>query len=216
MATKTAEVDTLQEQIVKLRNEGHKWADIADAVGVPPGKCMLEYDRATIPARDRVKNATPEKIVELRDSGLSWGKIMAMTGLPETKARSMYTEGSGIDTLGHRIGKGGRFPGNGQDADGQRVKPAKGTTKKTVAPSAAVVALTELVDADDLEGVQNAITGRALKLADGEVVKIRSVRAVKNGAVLVVNDETSKARVLKLANIVGISKRAVVKAAAKE
>jgi hypothetical protein len=205
--------DTLSEKIVQLRNEGVKWAEITDATGIPPGKAMLMYDKATITPKERIKNPTPALIQKARDGGMSWGKIMAATDLPETKVRSMYTEATGTETLGHRIGKGGRFPGNGADVDGKKVKPAAGKTKKTVAPSAAVIQLNELVQADDLEGVQNMLTGRAVKLGtDGEVVKIRAVKAVKNGAVQIVNDETGKARVLKVANIVGVSKAKVVKA----
>jgi len=211
MPSRTKEVDpqaAVDEKIVQLRNDGAKWADIAEAVGLPSGKCMFRYDVATLPKKDRIANATAADVQRLRDEGVSWGKIAALTGYPESRARTLYEEAGGT-ALGHRIGKGGRYP-KGADLNGEP-RPAKKAagSKKAAAPAKAVdnALVIELAEKqEDLAAVQDLITARALRLANGDVIKVRSVKAVKNGAVQVVDDETGKARAVKVANINQISK----------
>lgn len=123
------------DQVVKLRKEGRRWVEIAEALGKTEGVCIQLWDinEAAVNAkkaggRKLILEPTPKDIVKLRNENLSWGKIVALTGgIPESKVRALAEQG-GLDPKGHRIGRGGRRPGS-TNGDGAPARAA-GTTKK--------------------------------------------------------------------------------------
>lgn len=224
MSTRTPKAVSFDEkelkEIVDLREQGKKWVEISDIMGIPSGKLMLMHDYATVKPKDRVKNATGADIANLRDKlSLSWGAISARTGYPEGSCRSLYEEHTGNSTKGNRIGKGGRYS-KGEAAPAKAEKPTKkaakatpGTTKKS-APGA-VASKRKPVDFPDqtLEAVSTKIKKRAIKVASGagepEVIRVKAVKKVAKGAV-VLTDHEGKSRTIKLATIVEVSKGTVL------
>ena len=162
----------LMDQIKSLREDGQKWDEISKTVAMPAGKCMLIHSFATVKPKDRIKNATGEDIAKMRDDeALSWADISARTGFPHTACRTLYEEHTGSPTLGNRVGRGGRHPG-----DGSGPRPKKASAKKAAAKSAKPV-LEGMSD----EEITEAITGHAIKvLTDGgeEVVNVKAVKRV--------------------------------------
>jgi hypothetical protein len=56
---------------------------------------------------------TPELIRFLKtDQGWGWGRIMVATNAGEAKVRRMFEDATGIESVGIRTGKGGRFLGD--------------------------------------------------------------------------------------------------------
>lgn len=146
MADITDKLSDLSKRAVKLRDKDDlPWHEVAGELGVAVGKAMLAYEFGKVKPADRVTAATDEalgkKIVALRDKeGLSWGRISARTGHGEGHCRRLYTAASGTSTIGNRIGKGGRYPGDGngktpRKAAAAKKAPAKktGGVKKAVA-----------------------------------------------------------------------------------
>jgi hypothetical protein len=208
------------EKVVKLRDqEEMKWEQISEAMGAPTGICMLAYERGKVRPKDKVKNATPADIVQMRIAeSLSWAKIMARTDLSEQAARSMFDEAQskkGITARGHRIGRGGRHPGQETAAPRQTSKAtaaahaAKAT--KAAAPAKKAAKATAPVgkvtpDKWDLATAKKKLENRTVKVVrangNAEEIKVTEVKEVKNGAFVVVNDAGAK-RTLKATAIQG-------------
>lgn len=211
---------TVGEKIVQLRNDGAKWGEIAASLGLPGGKALLYYEIASVNPKQRIKNAAPADVVRLRDEqGLSWGRIVALTMIPESRLRSIYEEATGNSTKGNRIGKGGRYP-NGTDRPEPKVKTprepkAPKAAKEKAEPKATERSATAAaLDGMDAEGIMTHLTGRGVQVQGKTgpvVVKIRSVKTVKDGVIVVVDDETAKSRTIRQANILAVTKGKVVK-----
>ena len=133
--TKTAKIAAADPdfiaKVVPLREEQElKWGDIATELSCTPGKAMQAYMIHTVKPKDRIKGTDEEissAVVAARDEGASWGILIARTGLTEGALRNIYTEETGTDTRGLRVGKGGR------PADGDAPAPAKKAAKKAPA-----------------------------------------------------------------------------------
>lgn len=201
----------LIEQVVQLRDqEEKKWDEIAEITQVASGKCMLAYAAGTLPKKELVKNATAADVIRLRDEdSLSWGQISVRCQLPESTCRTLYTESSGNTTKGLRIGKGGRHPGNIAGI------PRKKAAGKATAPAKKAAAAA----ASPLDGVEDAdvaalLTGYAIKVSDGAgtttPMKVKSVKKVAKGKVVLVDGDTGESRTIKLSAITAITKRKVL------
>ena len=202
----------LMDQIKSLREDGQKWDEISNTVGMPAGKCMLIHSFATVAKKDRIKDATGEQIAKLRDEdALSWADISARTGYPHTACRTLYEEHTGSSTLGNRVGRGGRHPGDGGGGGGKR--PAKKAAAKTGAAKKAAAKPKAVLDGMGVEDIKEALTGYAIKVMtdDGEeVIKVKAVKRV-NKATIAISDEEGKGRNVKRASVTSISKNKVIK-----
>ena len=210
---KTVEFDAdISQQIVGLRNDGSKWDEISQAVGMPPGKCMLIFDFATVAKKDKIKDATPADVKRLRDGeNLSWGMISARTSYPESACRSMYEEATGNSTKGNRIGKGGRYP-NGTSAPKKVAVAKKGAApaKKAVAKKVAAPKPSPL-DGKSPEEIKAAVEGYAIKVQgdDGEeTIKVKAVTKASTKTITL-RDESGQGRTVKTAAVTMISKAKV-------
>ncbi len=206
---KTLEFDKeVSDQIVALKEDGSKWDEISRKMGMPPGKCMLIFNHATVSPKDKVKDASGKDVVQLRDSeSLSWGVISARTGYPESTLRGMYEQETGSSTKGNRIGKGGRHP----ESEG-KPRAKKAAAKKAAAKGKGNDNVPNW-DKDSAEDIIAALELRAVKVDTGsgeEVVRVKAVKRVNKATVALVNEE-GKARTIKKAAIIAVSKNKVVK-----
>lgn len=60
-------------------------------------------------ATDGSNTATAAAMAALRAKGESWGLISVKARMPESRARKLFAEATGIDSVGLRTGKGGRY-----------------------------------------------------------------------------------------------------------
>lgn len=189
------------EKVVKLRDtDGKKWDEISDILNVAPGKCMLAHAAGVLPKKELIKNPTAADVVRLRDEqNLSWGEIMVRTMLPEGACRALYSEATGKDTKGNRIGKGGRHPGEGE---AKPAKSAKKAPKGGEAPAGPLAFFAE-------DAVKDMLTGYAIKFGDGTAMKVKSVKKVSKGKAIVVDADSGESRTIKLDSVAQISKRKV-------
>lgn len=109
-----APTDNQLKQAIKMHADGKKMMDIIDATG-------LNYSQAWLAIRDheiednlRVKGdkRTAQRVQQLRMQGCSWGEISVRFDyheFPESKIRRMFKEASGMESVGLRVGRGGRF-----------------------------------------------------------------------------------------------------------
>jgi len=163
MADIAEKLADLSKKAVKLRDkDGLPWHEIAGELGTSSGKALLAYEFGKVAPGDRVtaKNEAElgKKVAQLRDrDGLSWGRIQARTGMGEQTLRRLYTEATGKDTLGHRIGKGGRYPGstNGKSPTKRTAAAKKAPAKKAVAAKKAP-AVKKATAAKKASGVKKA------------------------------------------------------------
>lgn len=202
--------ETASAEIVRLRDdEGYKWDQISGAVNMPVGKAMLIYNFAKTPKKLRIKDATGQDIARLRDDEhLSWGQISARTGYPEGSCRSLYEEATGNSAKGNSIGKGGRKPGDGAGVP----KAPKGSKAKAEKP--AKEAKPGKLDGLTDEEIKESLEGHAIKVAsdsgDAETLKVKSVKKVQKGKVVLVTAD-GQARTIKAAAVVAISAKKFVK-----
>lgn len=131
-AASTSDVGT---KIVKLKDDqGKTWGEISEAVGLPTGKCMFEYEKATVKPSTRITGKTDAElnkaIAKARNEGMSWGRIAARSGKSEGFCKSAFKEVTGEEARGHRIGKGGRFPDGDAPAKAKGAVKAGGAAKK--------------------------------------------------------------------------------------
>jgi len=136
MATDQKTID----KIVSLRNKESTWADIAEAVDLPQGKCMFLYDQATVSSSERITGKTEDdlkrKIAKGRQEGLSWGVLSARSGKSEGYCRKAFEEVTNESARGSRVGKGGRYPEG--EAPAKAAKSTKKAAKKTAKASKTV------------------------------------------------------------------------------
>lgn len=161
MADISEKIADLSKQAVKLRDkDGLPWHEVAGELGVSTGKALLAYEFGKVKPADRV-DPTPKNVVRLRDKeGLSWGRISARTGHGEASLRALYEEGSGTSAVGNRIGKGGRYPGQGGKSPRKAGAAKKAPAKKSVAKKATAVKKTTGV-AKKAGGAKKAVAKKA-------------------------------------------------------
>lgn len=171
-------------QVVKLKNGGSSWAEIAEKLGISQGKAQLAFLRENTPAEDRI-NAKNEadlakRIVSARDKDkLSWGIISARSGVPESRCRKIYEEATGTSSRGNRIGRGGRFPSD-------EVRPAKAPK----APKAKTAKEAKEAKSDDTPA---KVTAEQAKKPIGDM-DLGELKARLNGKTITVNNEGGGSR----------------------
>lgn len=139
MADISDKLSDLSKRAVKLRDsDGLPWHEVAGELNVSTGKALLAYEFGKVKPKDRVTwNSDAEggkKIATMRDKeGLSWGRISARTGQGEQHLRKLYETHTGSSALGNRIGKGGRYPGQGSGKSPRKAGAAKKAPAKKVA-----------------------------------------------------------------------------------
>lgn len=203
------------EQIVEMRdNQELSWADISSQLEIGQGKAMLLYMYASVADEDRItapnEDSLGKKIVKARNDGLSWGQIMARTGLGEGKCRSLFEAASGEESLGNRIGKGGRYP-SGVSAPAKKAPAAKkGAAKKGAAPVKAAAAKkgaapnvelpsakTPLADYT-LPQLQKRLNGKIITMnREGggvERINVKNISRKTNAGEIVLSDKDGKSR----------------------
>lgn len=217
------EAEDIGPEVVRLRDvEELAWQVISEQVGKGQGKVMLAYMIAKVNPKDRIKGKDDEelaaKIVKARNEQLlSWGQIMARTGLSEGKCRKLFEDASGETTRGHRIGRGGRYPGEterpakapkvakpvtapGEKAVSARAKKAAAPTKAAAPAAGSPPKL--LVDMTE-EELSARITGKTISVTKGsglERIKVETVKSLKDGAVELFNDK-GQSRTIRITDI---------------
>lgn len=135
--------ETLGQDIKTMRDDdGKKFSEISEELGIASGKVLFLYACASVKPKDKIKWKTDDElasgIVSARDDdGLSWGLISARAGVPESRVRKVYTDTTGKSTLGMSIGKGGRKPANGKPVARPGKAAASAKAKATAAKPAA-------------------------------------------------------------------------------
>lgn len=70
--------------IIRLRDLGLTWTEIAEATGIPSSTLQRHYAKATrapaSPPRRKAKELSPESLADMRKSGRTLGQIAAETG----------------------------------------------------------------------------------------------------------------------------------------
>lgn len=198
---KRGEIDTdLVERIVEMRDEdGKKFAQIAEELGIQTGKAQWFYEYGKLPKKERVSFDTEKElgqwVVDAReDEKLSWGRMSMRTGLAEGRLRNLYAQFAKNPDKGKRIGRGGRY------AEGdERPEPKEKTSKKEAkasgkAKAAAGKAATKNPLEDlDLDGLRKRLTGKIVttgaKSGEEERYKIEKIKSLKKGIMTVVDDD---------------------------
>lgn len=233
--------ETMQERLAdigakvqKLRDKGSKWAEISSEVGVSQGKAMLAYMFVTTDDKDRIKFKTDDdlavKVVKARESGMSWGTIAARAGTPESKVRRMFEVSTGQSTAGHRVGKGGRHPGeNGTTKTAKATPVAKGVTKSAAAKKAteakakaaakapatvkkaAAKPKLDLLTAD-VDALSERMEGRKIKVTNSksnkdETFSVKTVKSADEKTIVIIDARNSAERTFNRSAIKGVSGR---------
>lgn len=107
--------DDLTQKVLAMREQKKTWAEISSTLGIGQGRAMGLALKAGVAPKERIKFTDDDdlatQVVDLRnDQKLSWGIISIRSGVGEAKLKRLFSEASGTPALGHRIGKGGRFP----------------------------------------------------------------------------------------------------------
>lgn len=123
-------VDLIKEDI----EEGLKQAEIAAKHKISTGRASFLMQAASTKASEKWKWKTDSELQKLvkkaRDTDhLSWAHIMIRGGISEGAARAAYRQAGGNDK-GHRIGKGGRHPGDGTGTAKKQTTAAKRAPKR--------------------------------------------------------------------------------------
>lgn len=217
MAPAKTKEESLEDQIVRMRNDGSDWATISETTGIGQGKAALIYMQQTVDPSDRITarndDEMAKKVVKARGDGLSWGLIMARTGLGEARLRSLFEAASGEAALGNRIGKGGRYPGNGNGSAPAASAPAKKAgAKKAAAPAkdagkkAAAPAAKNALGDMTLAQLKARLDGQTMTVIhsrDGrqEKIAVTSVMRTKEGELTFKDAANGKTRTVLLTEI---------------
>lgn len=128
---KATQIAAQTKEIVKLRNAGDKWSDIAEAVGTTPGRAIFLYGAATVDDDDRITARNDgelgKKLLKMRKEGIAWGPLAYRTGMSEAKLKRLFVEAGG--DLSEHVGRGGRTAGPVDKAAAKTRKPATAKAK---------------------------------------------------------------------------------------
>lgn len=210
----------LMAQVVAMRADDTSWSEIADTLEISQGKAMFLEMVAVVSKTPklRIKGDTDEDlaplIVEARQAEEynSWGWIAARSGLGEAKCRSLFKEGGGGEWLGHRIGRGGRFPGDvNPNPDAGGTKATKTSSSKTA--KSAEDRNPDKVPIGDMTLSQlkvrfNDGVGFSYKNSDGKIVKqkVKSVSKLANGTMTFTGMDDGKQHAVKLESITKVDR----------
>lgn len=224
----------VMDDVVRLRRDDEKaWADIAEELNIGQGKAMYAYMIATTPDREKIKWKTEEdlaaKVVKARDAeNQSWGMISARTSplVAEGRVKSLYEKTTGKATLGLRIGKGGRYPTEGdrpaspaKKASGPATKATKSTRTGSRAARAAAAAETSGAPKGDdkkpladwtVAELKGKFNGKTISVYRGEGqsmerISVKNVKSTKDGEINI-TDQDGKARTVLAINIKKVTK----------
>jgi predicted RNA-binding protein with PUA domain len=197
-------------QVVELREEGLK-------LETTPGKAILAYMKAVLPAKEKVKGdeaAKQKAIVSLRDDdAMSWGQIMVRVDMNLQKVQSLYEAATGVPTRGLRVGRGGRYPNEVEPGE----KPArvlkKAAAKKAEPPAKTKVAATgkKPIGEMNLEELQGRLTGAKILVKRGdktETIDVKTVKSLKDGVVEITNATNGATRTIKVEDIDKVGRQA--------
>lgn len=115
MKNPTAEILT---QAVALREAGKGHREIMELTGLSHSQMerhflALDIKAGIVPggflAQPETNTAKAAMVAKLRAEGESWGLISVRFQEPESRTRKCFTEGTGLDSKGLRIGQGGRY-----------------------------------------------------------------------------------------------------------
>ena len=208
--------------IVKAKQNGSKWGEIAAAHGMTEGRAQFHYMWGT----EKKGKPTPENIVKWRnDEGASWGVISARTEITEAQVKAIYEEATKPNQRIDRVGKGGAYPTADKAAPKKAVaKKAAATPTKAVAKKAPeanptgakTTAKGTKVSRDglsnlDLAGMKARLEGATIRLGrsdstKSEMVAVKTVTKVADGTVTFINAKNNGSRVVKIASIQAIGK----------
>ena len=208
-AEREARNEALSPQIVEMRENGAKWSEIQETLGIAQGRAMLLFLKATTAPKERINGKTDEelaaKIVKARNEDkLSWGQISARSGIGEGRARSLFEQASGESARGNRVGRGGRYPdGDTPPAKETKAKaPAKKAAAKKAAPTNPRFGLSpdELSEAITGKTISFRRNGKSVRAKVAEVTDVTGTGAEaeitltteKGAEVTVVNSDISK------------------------
>jgi hypothetical protein len=159
------------EKAVKMRTAEvpAKWADVLKATGLSHSQAEFAVLRVT---EKRRMPATTENAKKLRAEGFSWGHISVILDTTEGAARRLFTEASGNESQGLRVGKGGRFYRREQLLYDGELKPVGTTIPKGEKPDAvkhaAAQRLLKLVKADP-EAARRIAVRYGVSLPEGKL-----------------------------------------------
>lgn len=159
------------EKAVKMRTAEvpAKWSEVLKATGLSHSQAEFAVLRVT---EKRRMPATAENAKKLRSEGFSWGHIAVILDLNEGAARRLFTEASGNESQGQRIGRGGRFYRREQLLYDGELKPTGTTIPKGEKPNAvnhaAAQRLLKLVKADP-EAARRIATRYGVSLPEGKL-----------------------------------------------
>lgn len=127
--------------IVARRNKGDKYGEIASDLNITVGKAIYLFECANQePIAWTNENDLAKKIVAARKENQSWGIISARVSLPEGKVRKIWSDTTGQDARGQRIGKGGRTLNGAPKAAKPKVAAKPKATPKVASAKAAPAA----------------------------------------------------------------------------
>lgn len=199
------------DQVGEMRDNEMSYEDIATELGISKGSVMMGALIAKVTPKERVKFKDDEdlgtQIVDLRDNEqVSWGMIAARAQVPESKVRKLYTDTSGVDSKGLRIGRGGRFPAGMEPTDnGTATKPAKKAVKAKADPNPGRKNLGDM----DLDEITARLEGKTVTIGRGaksEKVGVKSVKDLEGGELTFVDAKGGKTRTVEVKNIVRASR----------
>ena len=181
---KAAPKKSASDSIVKMRDQGKTWAEIADKHDMTVGKAIFAYDCATVPADERLTGTDKQiasAVKKLRNSGMAWGKIAARAGKTEGWCRKVYFEAGGENV---NVQRGGRYPkGQGRKiirpdlfAKYGEIETLGKPTKKTAAKKAAPKKAAAKDKPSDMTPDQfiKAAKGKRVHTVDGDSFKLVS------------------------------------------
>lgn len=188
--------DELMERVKSLReDDSKKWGEIAEELEVSVGKVMFLYECSKVKPKDRIKyeddDDLAKQIVAARKEGQAWGTIMARAQIGEGKARSLYTQATGEDTKGLRVGKGGRPAANGNGKSSAAAKKTSAKVEKAKAPTPKHISEMTIAELRErLVGKVITIGGRGGKKV--EKIPVTKITKLVNGEMHFASDKGSR------------------------
>lgn len=126
--------EKMKADVVRLRKEGNKWPEVAEALGISQGKAQLLGAIADGEAAG-VKKPTVASVVKDRDEGkMGWVEIASKYGMTKAQTQKMYAE-SGKDPSASYVGRGGRYFSHEDAIAGQRAASKAAKTPSTKTPA---------------------------------------------------------------------------------
>jgi hypothetical protein len=159
----TAKRDAEIAEVGKLRSEGLKWPEVADALGFSVGKAQLLGKMAEfIAAGNTIKRGTPALVRKDRDERkMGWDDIGIQYGLNKGQTQKLYAE-SGADPHKSYVGRGGRYFSHESDIAPLRAAKKEATPKAAKAPKVAAPAKSLFAEDAETDAIKAKIDGKTV------------------------------------------------------